>query len=197
MPCHLSTLRMAGHSFVQYLFLIFHAEISVFCCCIAPRLAFVSISLPKCWHESSVSLARADMSGTIFSAQPTLSKGLLQGFSVAFVGIAGQMAIEVFLAPNLLSLCGCQSLCWLYIAKASSPDIWIRRVHSSSGQPGSRQLYLPKCPDGCSENSNILHTSSITQISNTHAQQSNAHLAHTHKFLVVFLPKLSKFIPSI
>ena len=56
------------------------------------------------------------------------------------------MAAEVSLAPNLLSLYGCQGLYWLRIAKTPSPVTEIRRIRSTSGQHSSWHLYLPNRP---------------------------------------------------
>ena len=58
------------------------------------------------------------------------------------------MAVEVFLAPNLLSLYRCQSLYCLHIAKTPTPGTEIRRIRSTSGQHSSWHLYLPNRP-GC------------------------------------------------
>ena len=59
-----------------------------------------------------------------------------------------QIVAEVSLAPNLLSLYGCQSLYCLHIAKTPSPVTEIRRIRSTSGQHSSWHLYLPNRP-GC------------------------------------------------
>ena len=56
------------------------------------------------------------------------------------------MAAEVFLAPNLLSLYGCQSLYCLHIAKTPTPSTEIRRIRGTSGQHSSWHLHLPNRP---------------------------------------------------
>ena len=56
------------------------------------------------------------------------------------------MAVEVFLAPNLLSLYGCQALYCIHIAQTPTPGAEIRRICTTSGHHGLQQLYMPNHP---------------------------------------------------
>ena len=57
------------------------------------------------------------------------------------------MAVEVFLAPNLLSLYGCQALYCIHIAQTPTPGAEIRRICTTSGHHGLQQLYMPNHPN--------------------------------------------------
>ena len=78
---------------------------------------------------------------------PNAVKGLIVRLFRGFCRNVGQIAVEVFLAPNLLSLCGCQGLCWLHIAKTFDSDMEIQQICNPSGQHSSCQLYLPSLSD--------------------------------------------------
>ena len=76
---------LAGREFLLLsVFQKFHAEI-VFPghTLLRVLLSYLS-SLPKCWHESSVPLARADRSELIFSAQPNTLKRWQRAYYKAF-----------------------------------------------------------------------------------------------------------------
>ena len=81
-------------------------------------------------------------SGQIGLSLPALPSGWLSNtvfklFKLLFCGFSrndGQIATEVPLAPNLLILCGCQSRCWLYLAKTSAQDRIFTGFYSASGQ---------------------------------------------------------------
>ena len=66
-----------------------------------------------------------------------LSDTVFKLFRLLFCGFSpgdGQIATEVPIAPNLLTLCGCQSHCWLCIAKTSAPGTEISRICTTPGQ---------------------------------------------------------------
>ena len=76
---------LAGREFLLLsVFQKFHAEIVFSQICTTPRLAFLPIPSPKCWHESSVPLARADRSELIFSAQSNTLKRWQRAYYKAF-----------------------------------------------------------------------------------------------------------------
>ena len=77
---------LAGREFLLLpVFQKFHAEI------VFPRHALLRVLLSylspllKCWHESSVPLARADRSELIFSAQPNTLKRWQRAYYMAFL----------------------------------------------------------------------------------------------------------------
>ena len=161
----------------------FHAEI-VFPGHTLLRVLLSYLSpLLKCWHESSVSLARADRPELIFSAQSNTLKRWQRAYYKAFSWFLPELWADgrrSFPRTNLLSLYGCQALYCIHIAKTPTPGAEIRRICTTSGHHGLRQLYMPNHPNVWPRN-----------------EEPQVTPARIHKFLVVFLPKPFKFISPI
>ena len=76
-------------------------------CCPVGQIESLSPSLPK------------------RTLSTTVKEPILRLFC-GFCRNVGHIATEVSLAPNLLSLCGCQSHSWLYIAKTPAANTKIK-----------------------------------------------------------------------